>query len=143
MVPDAGPLFLDTTYALALVNARDQWHASAALWHGKLASVRHRLLTTEYVLFEIADGLASVRFRGRALGMIESLRKDRAVEIVPASSQLFESALALFKGRADKAWGLTDCASFTVMTERGITGALTCDEDFRQAGFRALLLENT
>jgi hypothetical protein len=45
----------------------------------------------------------------------------------------------LFRQRADKAWGLTDCISFVVMREREIPEALTADEHFEQAGFVALL----
>jgi len=40
-----------------------------------------------------------------------------------------------------KEWGLTDCVSFTVMRDRGIVEGLTADEHYRQAGLRALLLE--
>ena len=36
-------------------------------------------------------------------------------------------------------WSLTDCASFLVMEERGITEALAYDRDFEQAGFVSLL----
>ena len=36
---------------------------------------------------------------------------------------------------------LTDCISFVVMAEHGITDALTGDHHFEQAGFRALLKE--
>jgi uncharacterized protein len=32
--------------------------------------------------------------------------------------------------------------SFIVMRDRGLTEALTADDDFRQAGYRALLLES-
>jgi uncharacterized protein len=48
--------------------------------------------------------------------------------------------MALYGRRPDKAWSLTDCISFEVMTERGITEALTSDHHFMQAGFQALLL---
>jgi predicted nucleic acid-binding protein len=40
------------------------------------------------------------------------------------------------------AWSLTDCTSFLVMRDAGLTDALTTDEHFRQAGFRAVLLED-
>ena len=63
------------------------------------------------------------------------------VEIVPASRSLIEDALLMYQTRADKDWGMTDCSSFVVMQERGITDALTVDRHFQQAGFRALLLE--
>ena len=39
----------------------------------------------------------------------------------------------------DQHWSLTDCASFIVMEERGISEALAYDRDFEQAGFTALL----
>ena len=92
---------------------------------------------------EIADGLAAVRFRVRAFQVIATLQASTLVDIIPASSQLFTAALALYRSRGDKDWGLTDCASFVVMSERGLSEALTTDDHFRQAGFRALLLENT
>jgi hypothetical protein len=41
--------------------------------------------------------------------------------------------------RSDKDWSLTDCISFAVMEDEGIHEALTGDQHFEQAGFRALL----
>jgi predicted nucleic acid-binding protein len=37
--------------------------------------------------------------------------------------------------------GVTDCTSFIVMQDTGIIDALTTDDYFRQAGFRASLVE--
>jgi predicted nucleic acid-binding protein len=34
---------------------------------------------------------------------------------------------------------MTDCSSFEVMRERGVTDVLTTDYHFTQAGFRVLL----
>ncbi len=60
--------------------------------------------------------------------------------IVPSSSDLFWRGIKLFDARPDKEWSLTDCISFEVMAELGLTDALTADHHFEQAGFRALLV---
>lgn len=142
MGPEAEPLFLDTAYIYALVNDRDQWHDAAVRWERRLARNRRRLVTTEFILVEIADGLSAVRFRDQAARIIETLRSSSLVEMEPASSRLFESAFDLFRQRVDKDWGLTDCASMMTMVQRGLSAVLTTDEHFRQACFRALLLED-
>jgi predicted nucleic acid-binding protein len=134
-------IFLDTAHVLALTNDRDQWHAVAVQWSERIASDGLRLITTEFVLIEIGNALAAVHARKLAVEVIRAMRSSDSVEIVPASRALFEAALALYSGRADKDWGLTDCSSFVTMTDRGITQALTVDQHFEQAGFRALLLE--
>jgi len=139
---DRLPVFLDTAYVNALVNVRDQWHNAAVQWEERLAVERRRLVTTECVLVEIADGLAAVRFRAQAVQVITTLQASSFVDIIPASSQLFRTALELYRRRADKDWGLTDCVSFVVMSEQSLSEALTTDDHFRQAGFRALLLES-
>ncbi len=142
VTPDFEPVFLDTAYVNALINTRDQWHEAAVQWERKLATDRRQLITTEFVLVEIADGLARVRFRLQAAQLIAALQASALVEIIPASSDLFTAALELYRNRPDKDWGLTDCASFVAMRERVLSEALTTDEHFRQAGFRALLLED-
>ena len=142
VAPDRAPIFLDTAYVNALVNTRDQWHDAAVQWERKLATDKRWLVTTEFVLVEIAAGLAAVRFRVQAVQVIATLQASALVEIMPASSQLFTAALELYRSRGDKDWGLTDCASFVVMSERRLSEALTTDDHFRQAGFRILLLEN-
>ena len=71
--------------------------------------------------------------------MMDNLRSAEDIEIVPASSELFSKGFAFFTSRPDKDWSFTDCISFVVMRERGITNALTADHHFEQAGFVALL----
>lgn len=139
--PDRAPVFLDTAYVYALVNTCDQWHEVATTWERRLATEARRLLTTEFVLVEIADGLAAVRYRIGAIRIIAALRASSLIEIVPATSDLFAEALDLYQNRSDKNWGLTDCSSFVTMKLHGLTSVLTTDEHFRQAGFHPLLLE--
>ena len=73
--------------------------------------------------------------------MRASVRANRNIEIVTVTELLFDRAVQLYTARSDKEWGLTDCVSFVVMQDRGITEALAADQHFVQAGFRALLRE--
>lgn len=135
-------VFLDASYAVALSSARDLHHARAVALAENLTPAETRLLTTRAVLLEIGNALAKLRFREAAIRLLNAIETDPQVEIVSMSDDLYRQALDLYRSRSDKEWGLTDCASFTVMRDRGLMDALTADEHFRQAGFRALLLED-
>lgn len=135
------PVFLDTAYIYARVNSRDEWHSRARLWEDKLALERRHLITTQLVLVEIADGLASMRFRTQAVEVLTALQSNPFVEVVALTSDILAQAFDLYSRRSDKDWGMTDCVSFIVMRERGLLEALTMDQHFQQAGFRALLRE--
>jgi predicted nucleic acid-binding protein len=135
------PLFVDTAFVYALFNSRDQWHDGAVEWQLKIAAENLPLITTQFVLTEIGNGLSSLKFRRDAAAIIRAFENNPLVTVVSASSELFNQALNLYESRSDKDWGLTDCASFVVMRKRNLFAALTVDEHFRQAGFRPLLLE--
>jgi len=129
--------FLDAFFAVALFNRRDRDHASAQAWLARVRTARE-VWTTEAVLLEIGDGLSVADRRG-AVAFIGWLKQARNVRVVAVDTGLFERGLALYAAREDKTWGLTDCISFVVMQEQKITGALTGDEHFEQAGFKALM----
>jgi len=130
--------FIDTSYILALVNTADQHHGRA---RAAAAVVHPPFVTTEAVLVEIGNALSKVRWRHLGVATLDDLRTDPDIEVIPIDAQLFERACALYGGRMDKEWGLTDCISFVVMRERSLTHALTTDRDFQQAGFENLLVE--
>jgi predicted nucleic acid-binding protein len=129
-------VFVDTSYLLALSLADDADHERAVAWNRAIGGP---LVTTEYVLVEYADGLAKAQLRAKAHRTLAALQANPLVTVVPASTQLLERGLRLYIERLDKDWELTDCISFQVMTEYGITDALTSDRHYQQAGFRALL----
>lgn len=83
--------------------------------------------------------MADPRNRPAFLELLDALDADPRAEVIPASSGLFRASLGLYRKRLDKDWSLTDCVSFVVMEEKAITGALTGDTHFEQAGFTALL----
>lgn len=87
---------------------------------------------------ESGNALAK-RFRTEVIDIIDQFQNSADVEIVRLDPEIFEAGFHLFKQHKDKTWGLVDCISFVVMRERGMTDALTFDQHFVQAGFRALM----
>ncbi len=138
-----GEIFLDTAYAIALAAVTDRLHERAVALAEEIESARPRIITTQAVLLEIGNALSKARYRAAALQLLASLDSDPNVTIIPHSSELHAKAVALFRSRMDKEWGLIDCVSFIVMQERGIAEALSHDEHFEQAGFIALLRKAT
>lgn len=130
--------FIDTSFAVALINEHDENHEKAVDLSIKYE--RRRVLTTEAILLEIGNSLAR-SFKQQSVTLIEKLRNTDETEIILLDESLFNRAFELYKSHADKTWGLVDCISFVVMRERGMTDALTSDKHFAQAGFRALMLD--
>lgn len=137
----AREVFLDTAYAIALSSRTDAFHSKALKIAKQLKVDGAKLVTTRAVLLEIGNALASQRFRAGAIKLLDALENDPNVGIVPLAEPLYTQALALYKERPDKEWGLVDCLSFVVMHERKISDALTADAHFQQAGYKALLRE--
>jgi predicted nucleic acid-binding protein len=129
-------IFADTFYFLALINPNDAAHAVAVEAAQNLSAP---LVTTGWILTELADALADPENRAVCVTFIDDLRRQSKFLIIPPTQQHFDAGFELYRKRPDKNWSLTDCISFTVMQERKITEALTGDHHFEQAGFAALL----
>ena len=131
--------FLDSAYPIALVSSADQHHAAAATASAELKVSLARLVTTRAVLLEIGNALARPHLRSFGIELLAGLESDPRIEIVPLDESLCRRGFDLFRSRPDKGWSWTDCISFVVMRERGLTEALTSDQHFEQAGFSAVL----
>ena len=127
--------FADTFHFLALFSADDEAHERAVRLNRERQGA---LVTTECVLTEVADALAAPAARPVFLALLAALRSDPRAVVVPASGDLFERGVSLFRERPDKFWTLTDCISFVVMEDRGIREALTGNHHFEQAGYQIL-----
>ncbi|MBD2356684.1 type II toxin-antitoxin system VapC family toxin [Tolypothrix sp. FACHB-123] len=134
-------VFLDTTFAIALSTPQDNLHRRAVQLSQLLETAGTRLVTTQAILLEIGNILSKQPLRQGAVMLLNALTADSKVEIVPLSQELFEKAFQLYCDRSEKEWKFIDCVSFIVMQYSGITEALTANEHFQQAGFRALLRE--
>lgn len=128
--------FIDTSFVVALINQRDQYHVQAV----ELASQfdKRSLVTTDAVLLEIGNALAR-NFKEASIQIIEYFLTSDEVEIIPLNTQLFARAFELYRSHLDKSWGLIDCVSFVVMRDFGLSESLTADKHFEQAGFAVLL----
>ena len=131
------PVFADTSYFLALVSPRNPLHARAVALSEVLAEP---VVTSAWVIQELADALAPPPARSGFLHLLDTLVADPETTIVEPDQALWRRALVLYRARPDRRWSLTDCVSFEIMRDRGITRALTSNHCFEQAGFRALLM---
>jgi predicted nucleic acid-binding protein len=132
-------VFADTAFYVVLLGTRDTFHRAAADF---LASYEGYTTTTEYVLVEVANFCRDAGKRPAFAGLVRGLRSSARTTVIPSASDLFERGLIMFASRDDKEWSLTDCISFVVMHEHGLTQALATDRHFGQAGFETLLIRS-
>jgi predicted nucleic acid-binding protein len=128
--------FADSFYFIALFQERDAAHERALEF---AHSERSLLVTTRWVLAEVADALSDPQTRSDAGAFLEHIQVTEGFVVITGSDALFDRGLQLYRRRLDKDWSLTDCISFVVMSDHGISEALTGDHHFEQAGFSALL----
>ena len=134
-------VFLDTSFSIAMAIEKDDFHERALELADKIEAENIYILTTQAIVLEIGNALSKLKYRQSAVGIIQHLESDLNTSIISLTDELYNKAFELFRNRPDKEWGLVDCISFIVMKEQDITDALTADEHFTQAGFRALLRE--
>jgi len=132
-------IFVDTAAWIALVNKDDEFHLEAVALHQKFMIQNYPLLTTDYVLTELANGLSKGYMRKATIKLIEKIKASDRCEVIHVDKSLFEKGWEIYKTYQDKEWSLTDCISFIVMRERGFREAFTSDHHFEQAGFIRLL----
>ena len=97
--------FADTFYFLALLNIKDAQHDRAKRFS---TGLRVRVVTTDWVLTELADAMSSIRRRAGFATVLNLLVEDPDVTIVPANDSTWNAGAALFGDRLDKEGSLTD-----------------------------------
>jgi uncharacterized protein len=95
-------VFVDTSFVLALINQRDQYHDQAQKLSLKFE--KSFLVTTVAVLLEIGNALAG-GFRKEAHALISLLRNSNRVEVVELDTALFEKALEIYESLTTKRGG--------------------------------------
>ena len=136
-------VFADTGYWIAVLLPGDRLHDRATAMAA--AYDEATVATTQMVLTEVLNHVSGMGLRTKlaATRLLEDLGSNPNVEIIPQTDTQFRTAVERYASRSDQRWSLTDCASFLLMEERGIIEALAFDRDFEQAGFIALLRDES
>lgn len=131
-------VFVDTSAWYALIDRRDTAHAPTSGLVSRLVADGVRLVSTDYVLDE-SYTLARARSGSEAaFALVDMIEATSALDLEWIGSERFDRAVALFRKYGDQAFSFTDCTSFAVMRERGLTDVITRDQHFRIAGFNLL-----
>jgi len=80
------PVFADTVYFLALLNAADQWHSQA---RALSANPPGPLVTSEFVLLEVGDALSRPGDHVRFARLLQLLRAQSDVRISKTRAKAF------------------------------------------------------
>jgi uncharacterized protein len=98
--------FGDAVYFIALLSTRDRWHTRAIAMNRQPPGL---LVTTEWVLTGVGDAFSQPGARQQFIRLLDLLRQQPDVQIVPSTSDLFRRGTDFFSARPDKEWSLTDC----------------------------------
>jgi len=99
-------VFADTFYYVALLCSRDEHHLSARKITEEFEGA---MVTTAWVITEVANFMSHAASRAAFLALLDDLKHDDRVQIIPPTQNLFDRSLELYTNRPDKDWSLTDC----------------------------------
>jgi predicted nucleic acid-binding protein len=126
-------IFVDTSFWVALTNARDSHHGEAIAILA--AHEDDRLLTTNDVRGETWTFLRRRAGHATAVRFLDSLGSSPRIQLVRISESAEVDAVNWLRQRHDREFSWVDATSFAVMRYLRITAALAFDGDFSAAGF--------
>lgn len=89
-------VFVDTAAWIALANADDALHTRADQVMNDLLTQKSKLVTTEFVLLEVADALSAPNLRSNTIQFINRLRQAPILRIIPVSEALLIDGWTLY-----------------------------------------------
>jgi len=132
-------LFVDTGAFIALTDADDENHKSAAAFYRNAREEGRRFITTNFVVCETLNYLRARISHRVAVLFFENLKKSGFIEVVTVTPSVENEAFAIFKRYADKDFSFTDCTSFSMMRSLKLKSAFAFDKHFEQfEGIRRL-----
>jgi predicted nucleic acid-binding protein len=100
--------FADTSFWVALIDRRDEYHPRAI----ELSlTLNGDILTSEAVILETVNTFSKPNWRGHVIALVDHIRGRSDIEITYSN---WLHGWQLFTNRPDKSWSLTDCISFKI-----------------------------
>ncbi len=109
------PLFLDTSFIIALEDADDQNHKKAVGFWNSFKKHPRKLITTTYVFDETGTFLKKRINYDKAAEVGNILLHSPSVEMVHISDTDFHKGWEIFTKYRDKGYSFTDCISFLII----------------------------
>lgn len=125
----------DSGYWIALELEDDQHHQAARRHWLALIKRLPPLVVTSFIFDEVVTFLNARGYHYKAVQAGNRLLQSPSVRFIQVDKVLLIEGWRYFQRHKDKEYSLTDCISFAVMQDQGITTALTFDRHFEQAGF--------
>jgi uncharacterized protein len=127
-------IFVDTSYYIARMMPRDQWHRES------IRAVKPGMIffTSSLIVNETVSLLQSRGYFSAALAFLARVRRNEEVQIAYPDPAMQGEAWDLFGRWGSAGANAVDCVSFAMMARLGIRKAFTFDAHFRVAGFDIL-----
>ncbi len=135
MMGSAKEIFVDTTAWVAMEDAADPTCEATLDESRRLLGEGYHLVTTNFVLDEVYTILKSHMGHAASMRFGEKIRTSTLISVVIVSPAMEDEAWRAFEHDADSQATYTDFVSWAVMRRRNIEFALSCDFNFRRAGF--------
>ena len=131
-------LFVDTSAWEALADKKDKDHTKALQFRDKIVG-KYKLVTSNYILDELytlllmnIGFLQTVNYKEK----LDILIAEHVLDVIWINQDLAKRGWDVFKQyNGDKLWSFTDCTSYVIMKEFGITETFAFDHHFEQMGF--------
>src|SRR5437868_13855554 len=114
-------VFLDTSGLYALVDKNDGWHTAATRVVRQILQSRRKLVTTDHVICETVNLAVARKSHFVGKRVLDLIDQSVGISVEWIGSLRFDESKSFFRKHSDHAYSFTDCTSFVVMHELGLT----------------------
>lgn len=128
-------IFVDTGAWVALADADDDHHKSAASLFPSLLKTSKGLTTSNLVIAESYILLLKNLGHNSAVGFLSNINSSPRIRKIYSSSDIEAEAEELLRKYADQDFSYTDAVSFAIMKRENINKVFSFDKHFQTMGY--------